>query len=147
LPCDSFLESQNRFADFTSAIFHNRWLPLSLRFAQFLDQAAGEPILGQSSLESVLALKFFALLRGEISFEENLTWIVLLRDDEHRCGEEKHGRDASGHASHYTTLRRHDKPTGGSFLYHRRRELLETPRKSSPLFAKRDSNFNLVPWQ
>src|SRR5262249_45955512 len=78
LPCDSLLKSQNRFADFAPAIFHNRWLPLSVRFAQFLDQAAGEAILGQSSLEPVLALQFFALLRGEISFEENLARIILL---------------------------------------------------------------------
>jgi hypothetical protein len=118
-----------------------------VRFAQFLDQAAGEAILGQSSLESVLLLELFALLRGEISFEENFAWIVLLRDGEHRCGEEKYGRQASGDASSYTTLRRNDKPTGGSYLYHRRRELLETPGKSSPLFAKRDSNFNLLPCQ
>jgi hypothetical protein len=107
LPCDSLLKSQNRFADLAPAIFHNRWLPLSLRFAQFLDQAAGEPILGQSSFESVLALKFFALLRREISFEENLTWIVLLRDDENRCGEEKHDREPSCPASQDTRLRGH----------------------------------------
>jgi hypothetical protein len=38
----------------------------------------------------VLALKFFALLRGEISFEESLASIVLLRDGQDRCGEEKY---------------------------------------------------------
>jgi hypothetical protein len=101
------LKSQNRFADFAPAIFHNRWLPLSVRFAQFLDQAAGEPILGQSSLESVLALEFFALLRGEISFKENVAWIVLLCDGEHRCGEEQYGHEPSRPASHNTMLRRH----------------------------------------
>jgi hypothetical protein len=147
LSCDSLLKSQDRFADFAPTIFHNCWLPLSVRFAKFLDQAAGEPILGQSSLESVLALEFFALLRREISFEENFTWIVLLRDGEHPCAEEKYSGEQSRPASHDTTLRRHDRPTEGSFLYHRRRELLETPRKSSPLFAKRDSNFTLVPCQ
>jgi hypothetical protein len=88
-----------------------------VRFAQFLDQAAGEPILGQSSLESVLALEFFALLRGEIGFKENFAWIVLLRDGEHRCGEEKYGREPSP-ASHYTTLRRHTQPAGESFPVH-----------------------------
>jgi hypothetical protein len=107
LPCDSLLESQNRFADFASAIFHNRWLPLSVRFTQFLNQAAGEAILGQSGLEAVLTLEFLALLRGEIGFEEDFAWIVLLRSDEHRCGEEKYGGEESGPASHYTTLRRY----------------------------------------
>jgi hypothetical protein len=107
LPCDSLLKSQNPFADFAPAIFHNRWLPLSVRFAQFLNQAASEAILGQGSLESVLTLEFLALLRGEIGFKENFAWIVLLRDDEHRCGEEKYRGEESGPASHYTTLRRH----------------------------------------
>jgi hypothetical protein len=107
LSCDSVLKSQNRFADFAPAIFHNRGLPLTVRFAQFLDQAAGEPILGQSSLEPVLALEFFALLRGEIGFKKNFAWIVLLRDGEHRCGEEKYGREPSSPASHNTMLRRH----------------------------------------
>src|SRR5207237_10867938 len=82
VPCDSLLKSQNRFADFAPAIFHNRWLPLSVRFAQFLDQAAGEPILGQSSLQAVLVLEFFTLLRGEIRFEENFARIVLLPKDD-----------------------------------------------------------------
>jgi hypothetical protein len=30
LPCDSLLKSQDRLAYFTPAIFHNRWLPLSM---------------------------------------------------------------------------------------------------------------------
>jgi hypothetical protein len=78
-----------------------------VRLAQLLDEAASEPILGQSSFESVLALEFFALLRGEIGFEENVAWIVLLCDGEHRCGEEKYGRERSRSASHNTMLRRH----------------------------------------
>ena len=77
-----------------------------MRFAQFLDQAASEPILGQRSLESILALEFFALLRGQISFEENFAWIVLLRDSEHRCGEEKYGSEPGRPASHDTMLGR-----------------------------------------
>ena len=105
LPCESLLKSQNPFADLAPAIFHNRWLPLSVRFAQFLNQAAGKPILGQGSLESVLALEFFALLRGEISFEENFAWIVLLRESEHRCGKEKCGREPSRPASRDTMPR------------------------------------------
>jgi hypothetical protein len=78
-----------------------------VRFAQFLDQAACEPIFGQSSLESVLALEFFALLRREIGFEENFAWIVLLSDRENRCGEEKCGGEPGRPASRYKTLRRH----------------------------------------
>jgi hypothetical protein len=54
-----------------------------------------------------LALEFFALLRGEIGFKENFAWIVLLRDGEHRCGEEKYGRERSRSASHNTMLQRH----------------------------------------
>jgi hypothetical protein len=69
-----------------------------MRFAQFLNQAAGETILGQSSLELVLALKFFALLGGEISFEENVAWIILLDDSEYRRGE-KYRDKASSPAS------------------------------------------------
>src|SRR5438552_6605888 len=34
--------------------------------------------------KSVLTLEFFALLRGEIGFEENFAWIVLFGDGEHR---------------------------------------------------------------
>jgi hypothetical protein len=46
-------------------------------------------------------------LRGEISFEENFAWIVLLRDGEHRCGEEKYGSEPSRPASHETMLGGH----------------------------------------
>jgi hypothetical protein len=78
-----------------------------MRLAKFFNQAAGEPILGQSSLKSVLALKFFALLRGEIGFEKNFAWIVLLRDREERSGEEKYGREPSCSVPLYTTLPRY----------------------------------------
>jgi hypothetical protein len=78
-----------------------------MRFAQFLDQAAGETIFGQSSFESILLLEFFTLLRGEIGFEENFAWIILLRDGENRCGEEKCSGKPSCPASHDATLGDH----------------------------------------
>jgi hypothetical protein len=71
-----------------------------VRFAQFLDQAAGEPILGQSSLESILLLEFFALLRGEIGFKENFAWIVLLRDGGNRSDEEEYRDEPCWPGSH-----------------------------------------------
>src|SRR5262249_2101113 len=104
LPGHPLLKSQNRFADFAPAIFHNRRLPLSVRFAQFLDQAAGESILGQSSLESILWLEFFALLCGEISFEENFARIVLLCAGKYRWGEEKCKSKAGRRASRKATV-------------------------------------------
>jgi hypothetical protein len=67
-----------------------------------------------------LALEFFALLRREIGFQENLAWIALLRDGEHRRGEEKYGGETSGPASHYTTPQRHTQPSGERFPVHRR---------------------------
>ena len=73
------LNSQNTFANFAAAIFHNGWLPIRMRFAQFVDQTSSESIFRQSRFKMVLTLLLFPLLGGHVGFEKNFAWIVLLR--------------------------------------------------------------------
>jgi hypothetical protein len=84
-----------------------------MRFPQFFNKAAGKAILGQSSLESVLALQFFALLCREIRFEENFAWIILLWGADGRRGEEKYQDEPGRGASHDALKQRHVRPAGG----------------------------------
>jgi hypothetical protein len=59
-------------------------------------------------------------LRGEISLKENFAGIVLLRDGENRCGEDKHNGEPTPPASHDTILEGDIKPPGERFPVHRR---------------------------
>jgi len=72
------LNSQDSFADFTAAIFHDRWLPISVRSAQLLDQASGKSIFGQGSFESVFVLQFLAVLRRQVSFKKHFARVISL---------------------------------------------------------------------
>ena len=75
----AFLNSQDSFSDLTAAIFHDRRLPIRVRFPQVFNQASGKSQFGQGRFESVFLFQLFALLRGQISFEKNIARIVLLR--------------------------------------------------------------------
>jgi hypothetical protein len=72
------LNSQDFLPDLAAAIFNNRRLPGGIRFFQLLDQAAGESKFGQRGLELIFALQLLGLLSGQISFEKNVTRILLL---------------------------------------------------------------------
>jgi len=79
------LNAQNAITDFAAAIFHDRRLPVWVRFPQFFDQTSGKAILRQSCLEMVLALQLFRLLGGQVSFEKSFAWVILLRPNLASC--------------------------------------------------------------
>src|SRR5438552_10888948 len=112
-----------------------------MRSAQRLDQASRKSIFRQGRLESVFTLEFFALLRRQISFQKNFARILCLpQKNACTCGE-KEECDQSRTSSLHAMARRHDKPTGGRFLFHRRRELLEKPRKVESFVCKKRFEF------
>ena len=90
-------------------------------------------------------LQLFALLRGEIGFQENFTRIILLpykRGDSQEKTEDKRSHTGSLH----TKAKRNARPAGGSFLFHWRRELLESTGKVEPFICKKRFEFyNLIP--
>src|SRR6184192_4816363 len=116
-----------------------------MRFTQFRDQASSESIFGQSRLESAFTLQLFALLRGEIGFQENFTRIILLaykRGDSQGKTEDKRSHTGSLHSK----AKRNGRPAVGRFLFHWRRELLESTGKVESFVCKKRFGFyNLIP--
>src|SRR6266550_3629386 len=51
------LHTQNTFAHFASAIFHNGRLPVWVRLAQLLEKCSGKAVLGQSGAELAFVLE------------------------------------------------------------------------------------------
>src|SRR5438128_755538 len=134
------LNSQDAFADFTAAIFHDRWLPVGMRSAQRLDQASRKSIFRQRRLESVFVLQLFTLLRGEIGFEKNFARVILLPYDG-GSPEEQENSEQCRTGSLYATSKRHDKPAVGRIPVHRRRELPERARKVETFICKKRFEF------
>jgi hypothetical protein len=111
-----------------------------MRFTQFRDQASSESIFGQGRLESVFVLKLFALLRGEIGFQENFTRIILLpykRGDSQEKTEDKRSHTGALH----TNAKRNARPAGGRVFFHWQRELLERSRKVESFVCKKRFEF------
>jgi hypothetical protein len=141
LPCRPFLNPQNAFADFTTAIFHDRRLPIAMRSAQRLDQASGKSVFRQRRLKSIFVLELFTLLRGEISFQENFARILSLPYKNARTCDEKEKCKQSRTASLHPAVKRQDNPTGETFFFHRPRDLLERRRKVETFVCKNTFGF------
>jgi hypothetical protein len=48
--------------------------------AQFFEQAAGEPELGEGGLELIIVLEFFTLLRSHVRLQKDFARVVGLRE-------------------------------------------------------------------
>jgi hypothetical protein len=111
-----------------------------MRSAQRLDQASRKSIFRQGRFESVFTFKLFALLRGQISFQKNFARIILLPYDSDSL-QKTEERDQSRASSLHAMATYHGEGAGGRLLFHRRRELLESPRKVESFVCKKRFEF------
>ena len=88
-------------------------------------------------LNRCFMLQLFALLRGQIGFQKNFAWIVLLSHKSARSyAEKKDGEQSRTGSLHAMARRIMIKPAGADFRSTGAEQLLESRGKSSPLFAK-----------
>jgi hypothetical protein len=121
----AFLNSQDSFPDLTTAIFHNRRLPIGVRSPQLFDQTSSKSKFGQRSLKSVFVFELFALLCREISFKKNLARIVLLSVNNAAEDNGKESNEQSSTNPPHHLMTRESEPLPGRLSFHRRRELVE----------------------
>jgi hypothetical protein len=91
--------------------------------------------------------QFFALLRGQVRFKKCFARIVSLCPKIHRPEKEKQAREQNRTDSPDAMTRRNDRPHGHSnsnLMLHGFADEQIKQGKSSPLFAKGDSNLKIL---
>ena len=77
-------------------IIDDRRLPIRVGLAQFFEQTAGKTEFRERSLELIVVLEFFALLRGHVGLEKDLARVVGLSGQARRArGKDKNRRTKS----------------------------------------------------
>jgi hypothetical protein len=86
-------------------------------------------------------LQLLSLLRRQISFEKNFTWVVLLRWKNACESSTKKTREQSSTNSPHYLRKRESEPTPGRFSFHQRRQLVERLGKVESFVCKKRFEF------
>jgi hypothetical protein len=112
-----------------------------MRPPQLFDQTSGKSKFGQRSLKSVFVFELFALLCRQISLKKNVARIVHLRGENGDEDSRKETNEQNSTNSPHHLAKRESEPAPGRFSFHRRRALVERPRKVESFVCKKGWEF------